>query len=100
VRVGGDSNTVAQAAVDPFEPEADPMFVPSLRAVMDVGRWEESRFAIPGGQSGNPCSPHYEDQLPLWLSGEGIRMPWKPEDVEREARATLVVQTLGSGCDA
>ncbi len=89
LEVGGDANTVAQAAVDPFDPFGNPLFTPSLRVVIHVGRWSESRFALPGGQSGNPASPHYDDQLPYFQSGEGISIPWSRDEVEREARETL-----------
>lgn len=69
---GGDANTVSQAAVDPLAPRGAPLAIASLRAVMDVGAWDESRFVLSGGQSGNPCSPHYDDQLPLWRRGAGV----------------------------
>lgn len=88
----GDTNTVAQAAVDPFDPEADPLFVPSLRAVFDVGNWSASRYALCGGQSGNPFSPHYDDQMPLWLAGEGLTMAWSPEEMEAATVDTLRLQ--------
>lgn len=89
VPAGGDANTVAQAAVDPFDPLGNPLFTPSVRAVIHVGLWTESRFALPGGESGNPASPHYDDQLAHWQSGEGIAIPWSREEVAREARDAL-----------
>ena len=33
-------------------------------------------FSLPGGQSGNPLSPHYADLLPFWLEGRGVPIPW------------------------
>lgn len=86
---GGDSNTVGQAAVLPLEPEANPTFIASLRMVVDVGNWDASRFILPGGQSGNPLSPHYADQFALWQRGEGIAIPWSEGAVQRATRATL-----------
>lgn len=88
IEVGGDSNTVAQMAVDPFDPTAGPLFTPSLRAVIDVGNWSASRFSLPGGQSGNPLSPHYADQLPLWSRGEGVSLAWIPAGPEDARDAT------------
>lgn len=38
---------------------------------------------VPGGQSGNPYSPHYRDQLDAWASGEYRRMSLRPQG-ERE----------------
>jgi penicillin amidase len=92
---GGDAQTVAAAAVSPLDPTGDPKLIASLRAVIDVGAWDESRFALPGGQSGNPLSPHYGDQLPLWHSGEGVPIPWSAAAVERETRSTLVLEPTG-----
>ena len=89
VPCGGDTNTVAQAAVDPTDPAGNPLWVASMRMVADVGNWEAARFVLPGGQSGNPLSPHYDDMLPLWLRGEGVPIAWSPGEVEKAAQTTL-----------
>jgi penicillin amidase len=86
---GGDANTIAQGAVEPLDPLANPGYIPSLRAVFDVGAWQESRFVLPGGQSGNPLSPHYDDQLPLWRSGRSIPIAFTEHEVERAATSVL-----------
>jgi penicillin amidase len=93
--VGGDTNTVHQAAVNLLEPSANALYAPTLRAVMDVGRWEESRFALSGGQSGNPFSPHYDDQLRLWLRGEGLAMAWSADEVAAATEKTLRLTSGG-----
>ena len=86
---GGDSNTVSQAANSAMDPLAEPRIVASLRMVVDVGNWEAARFSLPGGQSGNPLSPHYDDLIPLWRRGEGVPIAWAPAEVRRVARDTL-----------
>ena len=83
--LGGDGNTISQGAPSLDDPTAGPAAIPSLRMAIDVGKWENSRFSIPGGQSGNPASPHYDDILPLWLQGEGIPIAWEPESIRRSA---------------
>ena len=88
---GGDANTVSQAAALTEDPTSNPMAIASLRMVVDVGNWEESRFILPGGQSGNPLSPHYDDMIPLWQRGEGVPIAWSPERVASVARDTLVL---------
>jgi penicillin amidase len=88
----GDSNTIAQAAVDPFDPAAPPLYVASLRVVIDAGRWERSRFILPGGQSGNPLSPHYDDQLAVYLRGEALELPWTPAEAAAAAEHRLVLE--------
>jgi len=86
---GGDGNTVGQSVGYPSNPTSNPLVIASLRMVVDVGNWEENRFALPGGQSGNPISPHYHDLLPFWQRGEGVAIAWSPEAVERVAEYTL-----------
>jgi penicillin G amidase len=86
---GGDSNTIAQTSVDPLDPTSNPAFISSLRMVADVGNWEGCRWILPSGQSGNPLSPHYEDQLPMWKAGAGVPIAWSPEAVEKAAVETL-----------
>ena len=65
--------------------------MPSLRAVFDVGAWHNSRFVLPGGQSGNPLSKHYDDMVKLWRRGEGVPIAFTQEEV---AAATTTVLTL------
>jgi penicillin amidase len=86
---GGDADTINQGAVMPLNPLAPADNLASLRTVIDVGAWSNSRFSLPGGQSGNPLSPHYDDLLPLWLRGEGVPIAWTEEEVRQATVATL-----------
>ncbi len=56
---------------------------------VDVGNWDGSRFSLPGGQSGNPMSPHYSDQIEAWRLGLGLPMAWSDEAVAAAASETL-----------
>lgn len=89
VPCGGSTETINQASVLPLDPLAPTDNIASLRVVVDVGAWDNSRFVLPGGQSGNPLSPHYGDQFPLWWRGEGIPIPWSDEAVREATRETL-----------
>jgi len=91
---GGDANTVSQASVSFLDPTQNPGFVPSMRMVVDVGNWDENRFVLPGGQSGNPMSGHYADQLDAWRRGEGITVAFGDEAVELATRHVLDLQAL------
>ena len=88
----GDANTVAQAGAFREDPLARPGVLPSLRMVLDVGNWDNSLFSLPGGQSGNPLSPHYADLLPFWLQGAGVPIPWTRQAVENATVETLILQ--------
>jgi penicillin amidase len=89
VPCGGDADTINQAAVLPLAPLAPADNIASLRAVIDVGAWASSRFCLPGGQSGNPFSPHYSDQWQLWQRGEGVAIAFTDEEVSRAAVQVL-----------
>lgn len=74
---GGDTNTVWQAAFVPKLPiTAEGGFTASWRQIFDVGNWDDARGVHTTGQSGHPASPHYDDQIPLWLEGRYHAMPW------------------------
>jgi penicillin amidase len=89
---GGDDHTIAAAFRSPRDPSNSPRALPNLRVVLDVGNWEENRFVLAGGESGNPLSPHYDDLLALWQRGEGITMPWARESVAQAAQSTLSLE--------
>jgi len=90
----GDANTVSPAPGDPANPTANPVAVASLRMAVDVGQWELSRFVLPGGQSGNPYSRHYADQMALWRKGDALPIAWSPDAVARATRHTLVLDPV------
>jgi len=93
---GGDTYTVGQATIYPHEPLANPGAIASLRIVMDVADWERTEVVLPGGQSGNPLSPHYADMLPFWRRGEGVPLAWSQEAVARATTETLRLLPLES----
>ena len=100
--IGGDGDTVAQASPDPADPTSGTtVAIASLRMVIDVGDWERCRWVLPGGQSGNPFSPHYDDQLALWLEGDALPIQWSEAAVAGGAAvAPLVVAASLSIDDA
>jgi penicillin amidase len=89
VPCGGDTDVINQASVLPLEPLAPADNIPSLRAVIDVGAWHNSRFVLPGGQSGNPLSPHYDDLFELYQRGEGVPIAFTPQEMKAAAVTTL-----------
>jgi penicillin amidase len=76
--MGGDADTI-QAAGYGWRP-GSPFTVTSLsvyRQVVDLAEPASASYAVPGGASGDPASPHFSDQLPLWASHQRIGM--RPE---------------------
>lgn len=83
IPVGGDTASVAQATVDLRDPARGPVGIATLRMRVDVGAWENSRWALVHGQSGNPLSPHYNDQIPAWVTNAGIPIAFGDDAVRR-----------------
>jgi penicillin G amidase len=52
---------------------------------------------LPGGQSGNPCSPHYRDMLELWRRGDGVAIAWGEDEVRRATIDRLVLEPADDG---
>jgi penicillin amidase len=91
---GGDQDTISQGAFDARLGHR-PAVVPSLRAVWDLGDLERSTSVVPSGVSGNPASPHWADQAPLFAAGEA-----KPSGFDTPAVTTLPLRPLPSSRDA
>jgi penicillin amidase len=91
----GDGTTVCQAAVDLNDPAQNTYFTPVLRMVVDVGQWQDSRWSLPGGQSGNPVSAHYDDQMPAFMSAKGIAIAWTEQEVAEATVHTLTLAPRG-----
>jgi penicillin amidase len=82
--LGGDEQTVRNAAFEgegPFEAAV----VPSWRAVYDLGDLDRSVGVLPTGQSGNPASPHWNDQAEAWAADELRPLPFSRPAVEAAA---------------
>jgi penicillin amidase len=94
IPLGGDHDTINQGAALPLCPLGNADNIASVRVVIDVGAWDNSRFSLPGGQSGNPFSAHYDDLFLLWQRGEGVPIAWAPEEVRAATRETLELQVV------
>jgi penicillin amidase len=64
----------------------------SWRMVVELGPEVRGFGVYPGGQSGNPVSPRYQDRLPRWLSGDldTLRFPRTAGDLAPTATLTLI----------
>jgi penicillin amidase len=86
--LGGDEQTILQAGFDARD-GFDAAVVPSWRVVADLADVDRSLAVLPTGQSGNPASPHWNDQAPLWIGGS-----LRPAPVTRTAVEAAAVRTL------
>ncbi|MDX6596032.1 MAG: penicillin amidase, partial [Solirubrobacterales bacterium] len=88
VPLGGDEQTVLQGGFD-GRGDFTPTVIPSWRAVWDLGDLDRSVTVLPAGVSGNPASPHWNDQTPLWASGGTHPAPVTRPAVEAAAVSAL-----------
>ena len=88
VDVGGDEQTVLASSFLPGE-SWRAQVVPSWRQIVDLSDPDAALGVLPTGQSGNPESPHWNDQAELWASGRHHPMPFTRAAVERERGSTL-----------
>ncbi len=88
---GGDMTINAQGAGERVDGG------PSWRMIVQFGQPLQAVGAYPGGQSGNPLSPHYDDLLPLWLSGDlpEMRYPGAADELPQDALETSLTLTPG-----
>ena len=89
VPMPGDGTTPLQAASGPLQPLDNPGYLPNTRAVFDLADPDASHWALAGGQSGNPLSPHYRDLFELWLRGGTVPMAWTDAAVAAATVSTL-----------
>jgi penicillin G amidase len=82
--LGGDEQTVLQGGFD-ARLGFDAVVVPSWRLVVDLADPDGSLAVLTTGQSGNPASPHWNDQSELWASGELRACPLTRPAVEAAA---------------
>ncbi len=64
----------------------------SMRLVTVPGDWDKTRQGITLGQSGNPRSPFYKDQLNDWAAGNTPVFPFSKEAVEKAAEKVILMK--------
>jgi penicillin amidase len=63
----------------------------SMRLIADPGDWDKTQQGITLGQSGNPSSPHWKDQLADWRAVTPHVFPFTQAAVTSATKETLVL---------
>jgi penicillin amidase len=63
----------------------------SMRYIADLSNWDNTRQNISLGQSGNPASPHWKDQLVNWRTVTPQVFPFNKNAVATATREMLVL---------
>ena len=69
----------------------------SFVAVVEFGPRVRAMALSAGGQSGDPASPHFRDQAPLYPEGRLRAVPFYPDELRRAALRSYVVSTSSPG---
>jgi penicillin amidase len=64
---------------------------PSYRLLIDMSDLNGARIVITTGQSGNAFDPHSIDQIPLWLAGDSVSLPFSEANILANAAQTLTL---------
>jgi penicillin amidase len=95
VETGGGHPAVNATAWNFGRSQWEVRALPSMRMLVDVGAWENSRTIHTTGQSGHPFSRHYDDMIAPWVNIEYHPMRYDRADVEAAAVETLVLAPGG-----
>jgi penicillin G amidase len=64
----------------------------SMRLIADPSDWDKTQHGFALGQSGDPKSPHYKDQLEDWRNVTPRAFPFSKDAVEKAARSELKLE--------
>ncbi|MDH0736066.1 penicillin acylase family protein [Achromobacter spanius] len=92
--VGGDNDTVHRATFR--KSDFRQISGASYRQVIDVANWDNSRVQNVPGQSADPRSPHYQDLLKGWATGEYFPMAFSRAKVDSQRADTLTLKPSGN----
>jgi acyl-homoserine-lactone acylase len=70
----------------------DTWLIPAMRIIVDFGLEEPMHVMNSSGQSDNPSSSHYDDEIAPWLRGDYIPMPFGEEAVKKQYDKVLVLK--------
>jgi penicillin amidase len=90
-KVGGGSSTVDATSWDAAE-GYDVTSAPSMRMVVSLADFDDSRWINLTGVSGHPFNGHYTDQTDLWADGQTLPWAFSRDAVEDAGDDTLTLR--------
>jgi penicillin amidase len=63
----------------------------SMRLLVDLSNWDQTRQGISVGQSGDPASPHWKDQLTDWFNVAPRNFPFTDAAVNAAAKNSITL---------
>ncbi|MFP4346568.1 MAG: penicillin acylase family protein [Anaerolineales bacterium] len=94
--VGGDATTVWAIWSSLRELSSPAVVGPPYRMIVDLGDLRNSLGLLAPGQSGRLASPHYDDQIEAWFTGDYHPLLFVREDVEGAAEHRLQMKPVSA----
>ena len=82
--IGGDHTTIFATGTYYHTLNHSPMIGPPFRMIIDLGDFNNSLGMLIPGQSGNPASRHYDDQIGDWFIGNYHPMVLDIDNIEQD----------------
>ncbi|MFV0548227.1 MAG: penicillin acylase family protein [Limnobaculum xujianqingii] len=86
---GGNINTINIASYTMGQ-DFNTLLIPAMRLIVDFSQPDPVWVMNNAGQSANPASPHYADNIDNWLKGEYQNLPFSQEGQQRLYSAKAV----------
>ncbi len=87
--IGGDNTTIWAAGTHYHDLETSDMVGPPYRMIVDLGNFNNSVAVLAPGQSSNPASPYFANQINGWFNGVYHPMLFDRREIEKKARHRL-----------
>lgn len=81
--IGGSNHTLMKTAHGTTDEKHTASYGQNARHISDLSDMDRNYFVLLGGQDGWINSSTFLDQVPLWLSGEYVQVPLRPETVRQ-----------------
>lgn len=91
VPYGGSLSTVNPAGYSWGDEDYSTSFMASIRVVTPLSDVGKATFIYPGGQSGQPGSPHYRDLYDVYTSGGTVPLFFSEGDVKEHTKDRLLL---------
>ena len=86
---GSSPNSVNPGGYSWAKDSYETTWIASMRIVVPLSDPAKAMVVVPPGQSGQPGSDHYQDQVRFWKKGDLLPLWFDDADVEREAAHVL-----------
>lgn len=77
--------------LDGLYPDFSVTWIPSMRAVYDLGDWNQSTWIVSTGNSGHPIASNYDSQFADWVEGGTNSWAFTPDAVDASDPDRLVL---------